>query len=96
MSDRLVDSCPGMQCKAVGACCYSTCHAIPVILARLAAQSAALAAARRVVAVSPFSVAHDGEYCRFCGQSEWHREEHTADCAYVALRDALAALEGAK
>lgn len=31
----LVAQCPGMQCKMVGACCYSTCHAVPALVAEV-------------------------------------------------------------
>jgi transcriptional regulator with XRE-family HTH domain len=51
------------------------------------------AALRALVAVSPFSLAHDGRYCHCCGQSEWHREEHTQDCPWLAARRLVAERE---
>jgi hypothetical protein len=61
------------------------------LLARIEALETAL---RALVAVSPFSLAQDGRYCHCCGQSEWHREEHTPDCPWLAARRLVGEGEG--
>jgi hypothetical protein len=92
----LVANCPGIQCKMVGACCYSRCHATKEIarhLDEVRRLRAELAAARPVVAAAE---AHRAAYVA------WHNWRPAAGMGhghadrYAETREALLAALAAR